>query len=53
MLYEYKPRKSFEKSLTYLVQLDDTIIDEVKTTRLILPDGEPLPEDFHDIMNSK
>ena len=35
MRYQYKPRKSFERNLAYLAQLDITIIDEVK-------------DDFHD-----
>lgn len=30
MIYQYKPRKSFERNLAYLAQLDVTIIDEVK-----------------------
>lgn len=48
MMYQYKPRKAFERSLTYLAQLDVTIVDEVKEAIFILLDGDTLPNDFHD-----
>ena len=48
MRYQYKPRKSFERNLAYLAQLDVTIIDEVKDAISILLDGDILPDDFHD-----
>jgi len=48
MRYQYKPRKSFERNLAYLAQLDVTIIDEVKDAIFILLDGDILPNDFHD-----
>ena len=48
MRYQYKPRKSFERNLAYLAQLDITIIDEVKDAISILLDGDILPDDFHD-----
>ena len=48
MRYQYKPRKSFERNLVYLAQLDVTIIDEVKDAIFILLDGDILPNDFHD-----
>ena len=48
MRYQYKPRKSFERNLAYLAQLDVTIIDEVKDAIFILLDGDILPDDFHD-----
>ncbi|MCC4347145.1 hypothetical protein LMB39_01310 [Limosilactobacillus reuteri] len=47
MIYQYKPRKSFERNLAYLAQLDVTIIDEVKDAIFVLLDGDILPDDFH------
>ena len=44
MRYQYKPRKSFERNLAYLTQLDVTIIDEVKDAIFILLDGDILPD---------
>lgn len=48
MVYQYRPRKSFERSLTYLAQLDPTIVDETKAAILILLAGDSLPNDFQD-----
>lgn len=48
MRYQYKPRKSFERNLACLAQLDVTIIDEVKDAIFILLDDDILPDDFHD-----
>ncbi|KRK96843.1 type II toxin-antitoxin system YafQ family toxin [Companilactobacillus futsaii] len=48
MTYQYRPRKSFERSLTHLAQLDSTIVDETRAAILILLAGDDLPNDFQD-----
>lgn len=48
MMYHFRPRKSFERSLSDLGKLDSTIIDEVKDAILILLNGDQLPKEFHD-----
>lgn len=48
MKYQFKPRKVFERSLTYLGRLDPSIIDEVKDAIRILLNGDKLPGEFRD-----
>lgn len=48
MTYQFKPRKSFERNLTDLGQLDPTIIDETKDAIQILLVGDSLPKEFRD-----
>ena len=48
MRYQYKPRKSFERNLAYLAQLDVTIIDEVRDATFILFVVQFIHDDFHD-----
>lgn len=48
MKYQYKPRKSFERNLTYLAQFDTTIIDEIKAAIFVLLNGDSLSKDFQE-----
>ncbi len=48
MVYQFKPRKSFEHNLSKLAQLDFTIVDEAKDAINILLNGDPLPKEFND-----
>jgi mRNA interferase YafQ len=48
MAYRFKPRKTFERSLAHLGQLDPLIVDEVRDAIQILLSGDQLPQEFHD-----
>ncbi|MCI2031491.1 type II toxin-antitoxin system YafQ family toxin [Limosilactobacillus sp.] len=48
MVYQFRPRKSFEHNLTRLAQLDPTIVDEAKEAINILLNGDSLPKEFND-----
>lgn len=48
MVYQFRPRKSFERNLAHLAQLDQAIVDEAKDAINILLNGDTLPNEFND-----
>lgn len=48
MKYQFRPRKSFERNLSYLAKLDNTIIDETRDAVRILLAGDTLSKEYHD-----
>lgn len=48
MKYQFRPRKSFKRSLSYLSKIDSSIVDEIREAVLILLNGERLSEEYSD-----
>lgn len=48
MKYRFKPRYTFDQSLSRLAKIDVSIVDEVEQAILILLNGKILPSEFDD-----
>lgn len=48
MVYQFRPRKTFNQDLMYLGRVDPSIIDDIRAAIEILLSGDKLPAEYND-----